>query len=189
MPWGVTSAVLAVGGDTLVSSHKNHYKKLLKNIKAIDVAVVVDSYHDGEIPLDDLDDDYASGLLESINEAATKLFTHFAGIIDFDYLPELQVTDQRNIVMIMRLRLLDNEFDQSDLVSRLSGHHKNLKRLAKAGKNDEFYLPLFINRNDKLVEIGQLLKEPIFINEQPRPRPEPEPSRPDFLPIVKTTSL
>lgn len=87
--------------------------------------------------------------------------------------------------MIMRLRLLDNEFDQSDLTSKLLRHHKNLKKLAKEGKNDRPYLPLFISRDDKLVEIGQLLKEPVIINEQPQPGP----SRPNFLPRVKTTSL
>ncbi len=144
---------------------KKHYKKLLK-FTAINVAIVVNFDQDNDTLSSE---DYASDLLASINASTSKLLTHFAGIIDFDYLPELQVTDQGRIVMIMRLNILDNEFDQSDLTLRLLSHQKNLKDLEKENKKEAFYIPLFINRNDQLIEVGKLLGKSLVINKQPQP--------------------
>ncbi len=168
IPAGATSAMVACFCDLFcVIPIKQSYRKSL-NFTTIDVAMVVDFHQNDDDPDSN---DYASRLLAAINTSTSKLFSHFAGVIDFDHLPELQMTDKGRIVIIMRLKILDNDSDHSCLKYTLLKHQKTLKNLEKEGKTDELYIPLFSYRDndDKLFGVGKLLKTPPVIDEQPQP--------------------
>ena len=163
MAGSVSGVGSCVTNECCVVTCKQYYTELL-NFRTIEVAVNVGFPQDNDTRNIA---DHVSNLLESINTATSKLFSTFSGLIDFDYPPKLHLTNKGRIVTILRLKVLNNRFDKSDLALRLSTHQNNLQELEQKGKQEALYIPLFSNENDQLVEIDILLKKPVVIDKQP----------------------